>query len=155
MRVAVAGTFDVLHVGHRILLKRAFESGDDIVIGIVTDELAARMEKRAQRPFGERSISVKEFARTLGKRFSIVGLDDPMGPAAHGDFDAIVVSEDTLAGAEAINRRRTALGLKELSVIKVAMVRDREGGTVSSTRIKNRELDADGNLLKMSKDLFS
>ena len=27
-RVAVAGTFDVLHDGHRALLRRAFEIGD-------------------------------------------------------------------------------------------------------------------------------
>ena len=39
--VAVAGTFDVLHDGHRALLRRAFESGDRVVVGITTDRMAS------------------------------------------------------------------------------------------------------------------
>ncbi len=41
-RVAVAGTFDVLHDGHLALLRRAFEVGDEVVVGITSDEMASR-----------------------------------------------------------------------------------------------------------------
>ncbi|MCK5038653.1 MAG: adenylyltransferase/cytidyltransferase family protein, partial [Thermoplasmata archaeon] len=37
-KVAVAGTFNVFHKGHRQLLARAFEIGDYIHIGLTSDE---------------------------------------------------------------------------------------------------------------------
>ena len=43
--VGVAGTFDMLHKGHKALLRKAFEVGERVVIGLTTDEFAARMHK--------------------------------------------------------------------------------------------------------------
>ena len=39
--VAVAGTFDVLHDGHKALLKRAFEVGNRVYVGITSDRMAS------------------------------------------------------------------------------------------------------------------
>ena len=38
---AVAGTFDVLHEGHKALIRRAFEVGDKVFIGMTSDRMAA------------------------------------------------------------------------------------------------------------------
>ncbi len=39
---AVAGTFNVIHEGHMALLRRAFQLGDRVLIGITSDEMAAQ-----------------------------------------------------------------------------------------------------------------
>ena len=39
-KAAVAGTFDILHDGHKALLSRAFEVGDTVVVGITSDRMA-------------------------------------------------------------------------------------------------------------------
>ncbi|MEM2673784.1 MAG: adenylyltransferase/cytidyltransferase family protein, partial [Candidatus Bathyarchaeia archaeon] len=36
--VAVGGTFDELHKGHKTLLMTAFEHGENVLIGLCTDE---------------------------------------------------------------------------------------------------------------------
>ena len=43
--VAMAGTFDVLHRGHRKLLKQAFAIGGQVMIGVTTDEFARSLHK--------------------------------------------------------------------------------------------------------------
>lgn len=45
-KVITYGTFDLLHVGHINLLRRARELGDYLLVAISTDEFNAIKEKR-------------------------------------------------------------------------------------------------------------
>lgn len=47
-RVITFGTFDLFHIGHLNILKRAKEYGDYLIVGISTDEL--NLHKKDKRP---------------------------------------------------------------------------------------------------------
>ena len=50
--VAMGGTFDILHVGHVELLKKSFEIGKFVIIGISSDDLVKeKLKKRINNSF--------------------------------------------------------------------------------------------------------
>ena len=145
MRVVVGGTFAYLHKGHMALLSKAFEIGDYVYIGLTTDEYVRRTKNRCGVPdYSSRERALREFVRGLGKRFDIVPLNDRFGPAATGNFDAIVVSEETFPIAQEINQLRRASKLTPLSVIRIDYVLAFDSAPISASRIIKGEIDRDG-----------
>ena len=53
------GVFDLFHVGHLNILKRAKEQCDYLVVGVTVDELVAYKGKKAFIPFEERFAIVE------------------------------------------------------------------------------------------------
>ena len=149
MRVCVGGTFEYLHAGHGALLSRAIELADELLIGVTSERLALFTRGR-EIPFLPRIKAVDVFIRTAGFTgpLTIVPLDDPFGPAATGEIDAIVVSEDTEATAHEINQARKEGGLDPLEVFVVPIVTADDGGPLSSTRIREGSIDTDGKVLR-------
>ena len=58
--VFTAGVWDILHVGHLNLLRRAKALGDRLVVGVLTDEAAERYKPRPVMPFEQRIELVSE-----------------------------------------------------------------------------------------------
>jgi len=150
MDVALGGTFDPIHDGHRALFRRAFELGD-VTVGLTSDSLApaTRDEDREVRPFEERredlAAELESFAAEYDRNFEIRKLDSPTGTATEARFDALVVSPETEAGAERINEIREAAGNDPLDVVVVDHVLAADGKPISSTRIARGDIDEHGN----------
>ncbi|MFB6133552.1 MAG: phosphopantetheine adenylyltransferase [Halanaeroarchaeum sp.] len=151
MDVALGGTFDPIHDGHRKLFERAFELGD-VTVGLTSDELApkTRHEDRYVRPYEEREADLvaelEPLAEEYDREFEVRRLTEPTGIATEAQYDALVVSPETRPGGERINEIREANGYDPLELVVVDHVRAEDGDIISSTRIVKGEIDEHGNV---------
>lgn len=148
MKVAVGGTFHILHLGHKSLLDKAFEIGDDVLIGLTSDEFARTTRKYAVNPYDIRYRNLVDYIKKFNKRYEIRKIEDHYGPTIIDDFDAIVVSYETRLYAKEINRIRRSRGLKELKIYNVGRVLGEDLIPIASTRIVDGDIDKFGKRLK-------
>ena len=152
--IAMGGTFDIIHRGHLTLLSNAFEISNKVIIGLTSDEFAKKRGKTPSNGYEQRlenltsSIS-KEFPNTI---FQISKLDDDFGPAVfEQDVEALVVSDETNNQGSLLNKLRKSKKLPPVQIITVPMFLAKDGSRISTTRIKNFEIDPEGNLLSLDK----
>ncbi|MDI9645145.1 MAG: phosphopantetheine adenylyltransferase [Archaeoglobales archaeon] len=144
-KVAVGGTFEPFHEGHKKLLDTAIKlGGKDVTIGITSDKMA-RVRHRSVLPFKVRAENVRNYVRKVyGFEPEIVQICDPYGKTLEIDFDYLVVSPETYQNAIKINEKRLELGKKAIQIIRVEWVEAEDGKPISSTRIKKGEIDRYG-----------
>ncbi len=149
--VALGGTFDVLHRGHRKLLRQAFSHGRIVMIGITSDEFARTLHKPHKLdPYSKRKRDVERLLSRWGvlSRAKIVPLDDRYGPTVRlSRIQALVVSRRTLKTAYEINAKRRARGLKPLLIDPIDLIMAEDRRPISSTRIRRGRIDREGRLL--------
>jgi pantetheine-phosphate adenylyltransferase len=149
--VALGGTFDHFHKGHRALLDEGFRRGETVLIGIVSDQLAKLLGKAPDYNYVERRNIVESYLKKKypDRKWKIFPLFDPYGP--FGDdpsVDAIVVTPESLPRAESGNVERMKKGLKPVAILMVPLVLAEDGVRISSTRIRKKEIDEEGHLIK-------
>ena len=119
-KVAVGGTFDELHKGHKTLLLKAFEIGEHILIGLCSDEFAEKMGKpHITTRYDERLKELNLFLinQKLKDKAEIVLLNDSFGnTTTDKTIEALVVSEETKKIALKIFRSTIKLN-KHLEII--------------------------------------
>jgi len=160
--VAVGGTFDGMHYGHRKLLTLAVSSvmpnGGKLLIGITTNEMLKHKAYANLIPsLEERIRGVREFIDALApgmkNRIKVIPITDVYGPPGatsdstiykgiSNDFDALVLSNESLLTGQQLNEHRvTQLGIKPL---KLLCTRRTEAHGMSSTALrKMRKLNDD------------
>ena len=151
-KVAVGGTFDELHRGHKTLLTKAFEVGEKVVIGLSSDEFVAKIGKpHKTAAYNARKKELQTFLTQSGlaERAEIVPLNDPFGLTVSGKgLKALVVSRETEQTGQKINQIRQKTQLPPLDIVTVEMVPAENCGAISTTRIRSGEIDRNGHLLK-------
>jgi len=152
--VAVGGTWDGVHYGHRKLLTLAISSvvpnAGKLLIGITTDEMLQQKDfANLIPPLKERIQGVRNFVDALApgmkNRIKIIPIKDAYGPPGSNpdeniyvgiknDFDALVLSHETLPTGSKLNQHRVqTLGMEPL---KLLCTRRTEAHGMSSTALR-------------------
>lgn len=148
-KVAVAGTFDGMHYGHRKLLTLAISSlspqSGELLVGVTVDEMLKHKSFSEDIPnLQERMKGVRDFVYRLApgikNRVRFIPIADEYGPPGTLDegpnFDALVLSHETLDNGHKLNIHRTeTLGLEPLTLL---CTRRTEPHGMSSTALRRR-----------------
>jgi len=151
MKVCIGGTFNQLHNGHKSLIKKAINIAGkkgSVFIGVTTGEIINN--KKNVQSYKIRKKSVEQFVvdKKLNNNIIIAPINDKYGPSIEGDFDTIVVSPATIETAYEINKKRREIAKKSLKIVTISFVLAEDNKPISSTRIRKKEIDEEGKLLK-------
>ncbi|KDN41784.1 WD40 repeat-like protein [Tilletiaria anomala UBC 951] len=128
--IALGGTFDHLHVGHKILLSMAcLICTKRIVVGVTTDVmLKKKSNAHLLEGLPERIDRVDTFIRRFRSCFfpikqDVVELADVCGPAGtDADLNALLVTDETIAGANMVADERKKNGLQPLERYVIGVI---------------------------------
>ncbi|MCX6817079.1 MAG: pantetheine-phosphate adenylyltransferase [Candidatus Beckwithbacteria bacterium] len=139
--VAVAGTFDHLHLGHQKLLATAKTAGKKVLVGLCQKSMLTNKAF----PQSLESFSIRRQAVAKFYPDQIIPLSDIYGPAATSStINAIVCTPQTQTNVDKINRLRLKNKLPELKKILVSLVKDNSGQILSSTHIRQGLVNRQG-----------
>ena len=147
--VAMGGTFDIIHSGHMALLNKAFSISTKVIVGITSDQLAVKKGKNPENDYSKRISLLKS---TIEENFpdsayEISKLENEFGPAVlEESVKALIVSEETSDKGILLNKLRAERNLPPVKIVVVPIVLAKDGKAISTTRIKNSEIDSHGNL---------
>ena len=150
--IALGGTFDLLHKGHEQLLAKGFQLGEKVLIGVTSDKFVRTLRKphRVQK-YRTRVREIQYFLRkhSWKERAKISTLSDSYGPAARRkNLQALLVTPNTLDSGKKLNRIRRRRGLPTLEIRMVRLARADDGKPISSTRIRKRQIDRRGRIMR-------
>jgi pantetheine-phosphate adenylyltransferase len=113
-------------------------------VWLTSDSRAAKKDPRINS-WDTRTGEMRKALGQFAERVSMHVLDDKHGPApTHESASAIVCTAETRLECERINQIRDNNGLDELAIITVEHVDAWDGNPISSTRVRNGEIDREG-----------
>lgn len=156
--VVLGGTFDRLHVGHKILLTEAvLRAKYRLVVG-VTDSQMIKGKKLYELilPVEQRIAEVLDFLHTIDTtlKYEVVPIQDPFGPTkSDPNLQLIIVSAETLRGGEKVNEIRienNLLPLKIYCIELVESVAEKSDNSIKETKISssNQRMDLLGSRIR-------
>eukprot|EP00039_Didymoeca_costata_P013525 m.207132 g.207132 ORF g.207132 m.207132 type:complete len:793 (-) comp15801_c0_seq17:38-2416(-) len=134
------GTFDRLHIGHKLFLSvSALSCTTRLFCGVTAPSMLKKKKiADAIEPIGLRCVRALQFLESVrpGITYEVAPIHDPFGPSiTDPDLTGIIVSEETLQGGEAVNRRRKEAELGSLKINVVDLVNgDTHDTVVSETK---------------------
>lgn len=144
-RVAVGGTFDRLHLGHKKLLSLAAALCEDtLIVGVTSESMLAKKDRAAAiEPLAARQLNVADFLAHVSdppRHVEPVVLFDMLGPVATDpDLDALLLSSESLSVLPMIHEARASRGLKPIQIL---VCRRTHRATLSSTFLRRQADEA-------------
>lgn len=140
-KIIVAGTFDRLHDGHKLLLMTSYNNCEkELIIGITNINMIINKKyNNIIEPLEIRINNVKKYIENINKKniiIKIIVINDKYSISIiDNTIDCIVVSEETYKNAIEINNIRKNNKLNELFIIKINNIPN-----LSSTLLREKEL---------------
>ncbi len=148
--MTLGGTFDHLHKGHKKLLDTAFSLGQKVTVAITANDFFHQKEiAEVISPYDARRHELIEYLKekNVVKRARITPLHDIYGIARDDEtLDSIIVTRETYPNAVKINKLRSTNTLSQLTIITVPYVKSSDRRIMSSTRIRNGEINRNGDV---------
>lgn len=92
-RVITYGTYDLLHVGHINLLRRARDLGDYLIVVLSSDEFNAIKGKKAYHPYEDREIILRAI-RYVDEVIPEYTWDQKIKDVVDNNIDIFVMGDD-------------------------------------------------------------
>lgn len=92
-KILTYGTFDLLHMGHINLLRRARELGDYLVVGLSTDEFNMIKNKKAYHSYENRKMML-ESIRFVDEVIPEFSWDQKINDVIENKIDLFVMGDD-------------------------------------------------------------
>lgn len=148
--IVCGGTFDYLHEGHKAFMRFMLGLSDKILLGLTSDTYANEKTKDFVESYDARKKDLETFLaqEQALEKVVIWPIDDVYIPPQWEKLpiEAIFVSEESRNGADLVNHKREKQGLRQLPVVVFPLVKSADGGVISSTRIRNGEINRLGRL---------
>lgn len=149
--IVCGGTFDLFHKGHELFLKNTLELSDKVLIGITSNKYIQTFKDNLNiEDFEIRKKAVENYLELINKKENaiIVPIDNAFEPylETSNDYDAIYVTPHTLKAAQNINIKRKENNISDLKIEITPFIKAEDDGIISSTRIRNGEINRQGKL---------
>ncbi|KAF5290520.1 hypothetical protein FQA39_LY03624 [Lamprigera yunnana] len=138
----LGGTFDRLHIAHKILLSEAaLRSSCKLTVG-VTDKnmLYGKTLWELVEPLQNRLKGVENFIKDVCPELetNIVPIQDLYGPTQHDPtMELLILSAETTRGGQKINEVREIKGLPKLDIFQVDLIEEPHRNPVEETKISS------------------
>lgn len=147
--VVCGGTFDHFHKGHREFLRFCLSVGNKLLLGLTTDRSIANKDNNGIiENYRTRKKQVEDFLtkEKAIERVTIEPIDDVYVPKIWEflPIEAIIVSKNTIGGANKINIKRQEQKKYPLVIEIVPLVKNENNEYISSSKIRNGEIDREG-----------
>lgn len=146
--VCFGGTFDGIHAGHKLLFNEATKiCSERLVVGVTdVNMIKNKILWELITPVDERIKNVKEYLMSINKNltYHVVPINDLYGPTiVEKDLECIVVSDETIKGANKINDARREKGWPELEIKVVNLLTDTNSSNVDAmSRLNEKKVSS-------------
>lgn len=146
--LALGGTFDHFHLGHKKFLEKAFQLSKKVLIGITSDDFVKnKFLSLTIESYNLRKKQIEDFLirKKYYQRAKIIKINNFTGGVdKNSKIEAVFVSKNTYENSLRLNELRKKNQLKKLRIVLFKEVLADDGKIISSERIRAGEIDRKG-----------